>query len=74
MTTQIPQMLLASIADLGRTHPTYFAGLDDTDLDTAPREEIVELMASAPNDQVKYFLLGALAMRMARAAITGRSS
>lgn len=65
--------MFAEIEELRETHPEFFAYFEDVDPDTAPRAELVDLMASAPNAQVKYFLFGHLAARMAMAAATGRA-
>lgn len=72
MTTQISQML-AQIGDLSRTHPNYFNLFEDTCLDSAPREELVKLMASAPNDLVKFYVFGRYNARVALAGATGRA-
>lgn len=69
----IVKEMFAEIEGLRETHPEFFAYFEDVDPDTAPRAELVDLMASSPNDQVKYFLFGQLAARMALAAITGRA-
>lgn len=64
--------LFADIASLKDTHPDYFAYFDDVDPDTATREELLDLMTSAPNERVKYFLFGKYSMRLTIASVTGR--
>lgn len=79
MTTQsdyedsILKTMFAEIEGLRETHPEYFAYFEDVDPDTAPRAELVDLMASAPNAQVKYFLFGKYTARLAQATATGRA-
>lgn len=72
MTTQIPQML-AQIEDLRRTHPEFFAYFEDTELDTASRAELVDLMASAPDDKVRFYIFGKYNARLSLAGATGRA-
>jgi hypothetical protein len=78
MMSNIPQEdlivknMFSEIETLKETHPEFFAYFEDVDPDTAPRAELVDLMASAPNDQVKFFLFGKFTMRLTLAAVTGR--
>lgn len=53
--TQLPLMLLAYLRDLARKNPVWYARFEDADLDCA-HEELVELMHSAPNSEVRFFL------------------
>lgn len=64
--------MLAALQDLQRTDPVYFARFEDADPDVALRAELIDLMACAPNEQVRFFLLGKLSARIAMACITGR--
>lgn len=68
----IVREMFAEIEKLKQTNPEYFAFFEDADPDTATRAELVDLMASAPNDLVKYFILGKFTMRMTIASVTGR--
>lgn len=68
---QIVKTMLAEIGNLGRTNPEFFAHFEDTELDTASRADLVDLMARAPNDQVKFFIFGKYSARLALAGASG---
>lgn len=70
--TSVINHLIAQLADVQRTAPDYFAYFDDVDLDTATRDELLDLMKNAPNEQLKYFLFGRYSARVALAVATGR--
>lgn len=70
--TKLVGDMFQQIQELRSTHPEWFAYFEDADPDTAPRAELVELMSSAPNDAVKFFLLGKYMMRITIASVTGR--
>lgn len=69
---RIIKPLFSEISSLKESHPEYFAYFDDMDPDTSPRAELVDLIASAPNDKVKFFLFGKFMMRLTIASVTGR--
>lgn len=50
----------------------WFAAYEDAQPDTAPRSEVVELMASAPTDFARGLIYGKYLMRLEIAAITKR--
>jgi hypothetical protein len=64
--------MFATLADIHRTAPAYFAELECADLETGSRATLVDLMARAPTDQLKFFLLGKLSMRLSIQILTGR--
>lgn len=66
------QSLFADIASLKETHADYFAYLEDVDPDTAPRAELLDMMRSAPNKSIQFYLFGKYTFRLNMAAITGR--
>lgn len=68
----VVQACFSQIQSLRDTHPEYFAYFEDVDPDVASRADLLDLIASAPTDAVKFFLLGKFTMRMAIAAVTGR--
>lgn len=68
---QIVKSMLAAIGDLGRTNPEFFAHFEDTELDTATRADLVDLMVLAPNDSVKFYVFGRYTARMALAGASG---
>ena len=68
---QIVNTMLSAIGDLGRTNAEFFAQFEDTDLDTASRADLVDLMALAPNDSVKFYVFGRYTARMALAGASG---
>lgn len=68
----IVKEMFGHIEGLRDTHPEFFAYLEDVDPDTAPRAELVDLMNSAPNEQVKFYLFGKFTMRLVIASVTGR--
>ena len=49
------------------------ARFDDTDIDTATREEFVVLMETAPTEAIFTYLVGKFHMRLAIAGVTGRA-
>lgn len=54
------------------TDPTWFARYEDVFPDTAPRGEVVGLMAGAPDQFSLGVLFGKFLMRQEIAAMTGR--
>jgi len=70
--SQIVGAMFQEINQLKETHAEFFAWFEDVDPDSAPRGELVDLMANSPNDAVKYFLFGKYTMRLQLASITGR--
>lgn len=63
--------MFSKIENLKESHPDFFADFEDN-ADTADRADLVRLMETSPNDQVKFLLLGKFMMRMEIAEITGR--
>lgn len=59
--------------DLQRGHPDWYELFDDTLPDSAPRQEVVELMMSAPNDFAMGLMYGKFTMRLEIEAMTGRA-
>ena len=68
---KIVRSMLAEIGNLGRTNPEFFAHFEDTELHTASRADLVDLMALAPNDQVKFSIFGRFTARLALAGASG---
>jgi hypothetical protein len=61
--------MFAVLGNLYITHPDYYAWFDHASMDTASSAELVDLMQSAPNDQVKFYILGTLCTRIAFVSI-----
>lgn len=64
--TAIVTSMLAQLRALETTHPDYSAQLDDSNVDIAPCADLLNLIVDAPNEQVKFFLLGKLTMHVGR--------
>ena len=60
------------MAALQRSHPTYFAYMDDANPMLARRSEILDLMEKAPNDAIFMYLVANFNLRLELAAVTGR--
>lgn len=59
--------------ELQRLYADWFELFDDTLPDSAPRQEVVELMMSAPNDFALGLMYGKFTMRLELEAMTGRA-
>lgn len=64
--------LLGQLQQLRESAPDWYAYFEDVDADICSREQLLDLINSAPNDAAKFFLLGKYTMRLAIASITGR--
>lgn len=73
MKTPIPQnddtmvivtTLFTQLEKLRDADEAYFVRFEDGDLDNAPRNNLLELMASAPNDPMRFFILGKYSSRL----------
>lgn len=62
----------AEMAEMRDRHPDYFAYLDDAMPETAEREVIVDLMNSAPDARIRFWLHAMFMMRLSISIITGR--
>lgn len=60
------------VTELQMAHPDWSDLYEDTVPDSALREEVVELLHSAPNDFAKGLMYGKYLMRQELAAVTGR--
>lgn len=60
--------LFAELANVHRTAPDYFIEFESNDPLTVNRAELVSLIARAPSAQIKFFLFGQLAARLAFSA------
>lgn len=60
------------MAEVQTNFPDWFELYDDINPDNAPRDEVSELMASAPNDFALGLIYGKFTMRMELAAVTDR--
>ena len=58
--------------ELSVQFPAWFELYDETLPDNAPREEVVELMRSAPSDFAMGLLFGKFTMRLELETMTGR--
>jgi len=67
------KLVEAQMRQLEREFPEWFAYFDETGPDVARREEVVELMATAPNAFALGLLFGKYSMRIEIESITGRS-
>ena len=63
--------LLNVINSLRDTHPDWFFYLEDVDPDRASREEMMDLMRTAPTLEAKFFIFGTLTMRIQNARLFG---
>lgn len=61
--------LFTQLEKLRDTDEAYFTRFEDGDLDHAPRSDLLALMASAPNDPVKFFILGKYSARLMRESV-----
>lgn len=59
--------------EVQRIHADWFELFEDTLPDSAPREEVIELMLSAPNDFALGLMYGKFTLRLELEAITGRA-
>lgn len=59
--------------ELERQFPSWFELFEDTEPDNALRFEVVELMASAPNDFALGLMYGKFTMRLEMESVTGRA-
>lgn len=64
---------LAELQALAKTHPEWFARLEDAALDCAPRSELVDLLSDAPTAAARQYVLSKFMTRMSLAALTGRA-
>ena len=62
----------ALFEELRKSHPEFYAYMDDGDPMLASRGELVTLMERAPNDAIFMFLYANFSMRLELALITGR--
>ncbi|MEJ6001054.1 hypothetical protein [Paucibacter soli] len=69
---QIVQEALTELQTLATTEPKFYARLDDTDLDSCPRGELVSLLADAPNAAARQYVFSKYTSRVALASIAGR--
>lgn len=58
---------------LRASHPEYFAYLEDVDPDLATRAEMLDLMNSAPTQDILMFVYAKFTTRIQIASITGRA-
>lgn len=58
--------------ELSSKFPDWYELYDETLPDNAPREEVVELLRTAPNDFAMGLLYGKFTMRLELEAMTGR--
>ncbi len=54
-------------------HPEWNEKYESIDIETAPSNELMDLLASAPNTFAKGLISGALRVRLSISAITGRT-
>ena len=62
----------ASLLKLQDESPEWYAAFEDCDPDLCPKDELMQLMDSAPTMEARMFLYGKLTLRQAISAITGR--
>lgn len=62
----------AAIAKVAANFPDWFLLFEDVQIETASRQELTELMSTAPTEFVHGLLHGVYLMRIEIAAITGR--
>ena len=66
------RLVEASVLQLEQQHPEWWALYEEVNPDSAPRAEVVELMAAAPNEFARGLVYGKYLMRLEIAAITNR--
>ena len=67
----IIQDLLGVINSLKDSHPDWYYYLEEVDPDLANREEMMDLLQSAPTPEAKFFIFGKLTMRIQLARLYG---
>lgn len=67
----VAQETLSEINVIREMHPEWHEQYEETDLETAPSEEVLQLLMTAPNSFAKGLISGVLRMRLAIAGITG---
>lgn len=68
---EVAQETLTEINVIREMHPEWHEQYEETDLATAPSEEVLELLVTAPNSFAKGLVSGVLRMRLSIASITG---
>jgi hypothetical protein len=66
------QSMMQTLESARDSSPDYWAWLEDSDVTSIRRAELVELIASAPTVPIKFWLLGQYQTRLQIALITGR--
>ena len=71
--TSLVMNMLSQLETVRATDEAYFIRFEDANLDTAPRSEMLALMSSAPNDPMRFFILGKYSTRLMCESARGRS-
>ena len=66
--------MFTQLEKLRDTDEAYFVRFEDGDLDNAPRSDLLALMASAPNDPMRFFILGKYSTRLMCESVQRRPS
>lgn len=67
----VAQETLTELNVIREMHPEWHAQYEETSLETAPSEEVLQLLLTAPNSFAKGLISGVLRMRLSIASITG---
>jgi hypothetical protein len=70
--TKFIQGLMREILQVRESHPDWFYYFEDVDPDLCSREELIELMRTAPTPATRHFLHGKFTWRVRIAAYLGR--
>ena len=70
--SSVINQMMKCLQDLQRSAPIYFAELEDANLDIASVPTLVNFLARAPREDIQFFILGKLSMRIQLEALTGR--
>lgn len=69
----VAQETIMELNLIQKLHPEWHRLYEDTDLDSAPSDELLSLLKQAPNSFSKGLISGMLRIRLAVAEVTGRS-
>lgn len=70
---QLLQQMFSALRALQDSDPEYCADLEEADVDSAPRQVILDLIDRAPTEQVRFYLFGKFTMREYFSSVTGRA-
>ena len=66
--------LFQRIIDLKDSYPDWYFYLEDVNPDLATRQQLMELIETAPTLEARYYIFGKLTLRMQLARLIGRDA